>query len=234
MMRKVRNEDRQEKKAAMREAAGRRKRRNFLLRGGVIALLVVGAAALIYRYYTQSQWLNAVKTATYPAGLHAVGQIAYAENPPIGGTHNAVWQNCGIYATPIHNEHAVHSMEHGAVWITYRPDLPADQVERLRAVADDDFMLLSPYPGLPANIVLSSWNRQLTLAEAADPRLPWFISQFKNNPGTTPEFGAPCAGGTSLTAATALSSMLNGVAPQTLARSLSGMDGTAGSNPELR
>ena len=67
-------------------------------------------------------------------------------------------------------------MEHGAVWITYRPDLAADQVETLRAAADDDFMLLSPYPGLPGNIVLSSWNRQLALTDAADPRLPWFTS----------------------------------------------------------
>jgi hypothetical protein len=234
-MRKVRNEDRQDKKAALREAAERRKRRNSLLRGGVIALVAVGAAALIYRYYSQSQWLNDVKTATYTAGLHATGQIAYAENPPIGGTHNAVWQNCGVYTSPVHNEHAVHSMEHGAVWITYRPDLAADQVQLLRAAADDDFMLLSPYPGLPASIVLSSWNRQLTLSDAADPRLPWFISQFKNNPRTTPEFGAPCAGGTSNTAAMELVSMLGGMTQQAArVTSLSGLDGGRGDGQELR
>jgi hypothetical protein len=107
-----------------------------------------------------------------------------------------VWQTCGIYDNPIHNEHAVHSLEHGAVWITYRPGLPADQIQRLKTLASDDFMLLSPYPGLPAPIVATAWNNQLQLERADDPRLPRFISRFKNNPSTTPEFGAACFGGT--------------------------------------
>jgi hypothetical protein len=122
------------------------------------------------------------------------GKIQYTENPPVGGAHNVAWQNCGIYNAPIHSEHAVHSLEHGAVWITYRPDLPADQVEMLRRVASDDLMLLSPYPGLPAPVVASSWNHQITLEGASDPKLAAFIAKFKNNPETTPEFGASCFG----------------------------------------
>jgi hypothetical protein len=196
-MRKVRNEDRQERKAAQREAAERRRRRNSLLWRAAGVLLVLGAAAMSYRFYTQRQVLAAVTTASYSAGMHAAGRINYKESPPIGGPHNVVWQNCGIYDVPVHNEHAVHSMEHGAVWITYRPDLPPDQVERLKAVASDDFVLLSPYPGLAGPVVASSWNHQITLDDAANPGLQSFIEEYKNNPVTTPEFGAPCAGGTS-------------------------------------
>jgi hypothetical protein len=199
-MRKVRNEDRQERKAAQREEAERRKRRNALLWRGALVLLVLGVAAMSYRSYTRSQLLKTVTTASYPAGLHLAGPIGYKENPPVGGAHNVVWQNCGIYDVPIHNEHAVHSLEHGAIWITYRPDLPADQLQSLKAAAADDFMLLSPYLGLPGPVVASSWNHQIVLARASDPRLPVFIQRYKNNPDTTPEFGAPCAGGTSATA----------------------------------
>jgi hypothetical protein len=199
MMRKDRNE-RQERAAAQRVAFERRRRRNALLSRGALVLAVLGAAAFAYRLYTQSHLLDAVTTATYRAGLHMAGPIAYTESPPVGGAHNVVWQNCGIYAAPIHKEHAVHSLEHGAVWITYRPDLPPDQVQMLRSAASDDFILLSPYPGLASPVVASVWNHQIRLDGAADVRLQPFIDRYKNNPDTTPEFGAPCAGGTSATA----------------------------------
>ena len=198
-MKKDRNDlrERQERQAAQREAFERRKRRNALFLRGAIVVAVLGAAAGAYRLYLQSHLLDAVTMASYRAGLHVAGPIEYKESPPVGGTHNVVWQNCGIYDTPIHNEHAVHSLEHGAVWITYRPDLPADQVQMLRSAASDDFMLLSPYPGLASPVVASAWNHQIGLDGAADPKLPAFIARYKNNPDTTPEFGASCLGGTS-------------------------------------
>jgi hypothetical protein len=197
---KDRNE-RQERKAAQREAAERRRRRNALFLRGALVVAVLGAAAYAYRLYTQRHLLDAVTTASYPAGLHVAGPIDYKESPPVGGQHNVVWQNCGIYDVPIHNEHAVHSMEHGAVWITYRPDLPPDQVQILKSTASDDFMLLSPYPGLASPVVASAWNHQIRLDGANDSRLRPFIDRYKSNPATTPEFGASCAGGTSATAA---------------------------------
>lgn len=201
-MAKVQYEERQRKKAAQRAAAEQRARRTSLISRGVVIVLVVAVAAVAYSTYSKRQLLQAVKTASYPAGQHVAGSILYAENPPIGGQHNVVWQNCGIYDAPIHNEHAVHSLEHGAIWITYRPDLAADQVQKLRALAADDYLLLSPYPGLPYPIVASAWNHQLTFERADDPGLPAFIARYKNNPETTPEFGAPCAGGTRALATT--------------------------------
>ena len=185
---------RQERKAAEREAAERARRRNANLLRGALIVIVVGVAAFSYRFYTQRQLLEAVTTTNYPAGQHISGQIDYKESPPMGGAHNVAWQNCSIYRVPIHNEHAVHSLEHGAIWITYRPDLPSDQVKALESVAADDYMLLSPYPGLSAPVIASAWNHQIKLDGAADPRLSAFIKEFKNSPQTTPELGAPCVG----------------------------------------
>ena len=212
-MAKARNEDKQQKRAAQRAAFERTKRRGSLMRrgAGIVVLLIV--AALLYDNYAKRQLLQNVKTANYSAGIHDAGPLSYSESPPMGGAHNVVWQNCGIYEAPIHNEHAVHSMEHGAVWITYRPGLPPDQVERLRALASDDFLLLSPYPGLAQPVVASAWNRQLGFERADDPGLPAFIGRFKNNPETTPEFGALCAGGTSALATT--DSLTTGSGPMT-------------------
>ena len=62
---------------------------------------------------------------------HVAGPVTYAVTPPIGGPHNAIWMNAGVYTAPVPTERAVHNLEHGAVWITYRPDLPAAQVAQL-------------------------------------------------------------------------------------------------------
>jgi hypothetical protein len=193
-------QERQERKTAQREAVEQRKRRNARLWRGVLVIVILVGAVLAYRYYARRRLLDAVKTTNYAAGMHVAGRIDYKETPPMGGPHNVVWQNCGVYGAPIHNEHAVHSLEHGAVWITYRGDLPADQLQVLKDVAADDFMLLSPYPGLSAPVVASAWNHQIALDGAADPRLRAFIDEYKNNPRSTPEFGAPCAGGVGATA----------------------------------
>ena len=90
----------------------------------------------------------------------------------------------------------MHSLEHGAVWITYQPDLPADQVAKLTAAASGQpYVLVSPYPGLPAPVVASAWGVQVQLPNASDPRLEKFIRTFEQGP-QTPEPGAACVGGT--------------------------------------
>ena len=200
-MAKERIKARNEQRAAERAEAQRRKRRNKMMWRVVGGLIAVSAAVSVgYCVVNDRQLSGAVTTATYPHGMHRGGQITYKESPPLGGAHNVVWQNCGIYDVPIHDEHAVHSLEHGAVWITYRPGLPADAVQRLKVLAAADFMLLSPYPGLRAPVVASAWNNQIALDQADERQLARFISKYKNNPATTPEFGAPCSGGTSASA----------------------------------
>jgi hypothetical protein len=105
-----------------------------------------------------------------------------------------VWQNCGFYAHAIRNENGVHSLEHGAVWITYRPQLPRAQQERLRELARETYVLVSPYPGLAHPLVASSWGRQLRLDSTSDARLSRFIRAFRLSP-EAPESGGPCTGG---------------------------------------
>jgi len=69
------------------------------------------------------------------------GQVTYSVTPPVGGTHNATWMNCGIYDKPVANERAVHNLEHGAVWITYQPSLPPSEVSLSTAFAAKQTMI---------------------------------------------------------------------------------------------
>ncbi len=130
-----------------------------------------------------------------PGGMHTEGEVDYAQSPPVGGEHNPIWQNCGFYDEPVGNEYAVHSLEHGAVWITYGPDLPQGEVERLRDLAQsEDYVLVSLYPDLDSPVVASAWGKQLSLKSAEDPDLERFIRAYVQG-SQTPERGAPCSGG---------------------------------------
>jgi hypothetical protein len=125
---------------------------------------------------------------------HVKGPVNYPQVPPVGGPHSAVWQNCGIYPTPVGNEHAVHSLEHGAMWITYQPSLRADEVAAIRsAVAGQKYALVSPYPGLPSPVVATVWGKQVRLDSASDPRLKNFITLYASG-AQAPEPGESCSG----------------------------------------
>src|SRR5690606_12091073 len=100
--------------------------------------------------------ISGIETFTNTAN-HVEGEVDYPQSPPAGGDHNAVWLNCGVYSQPVPNVNAVHSLEHGAVWITYDPaEVDADGVQALRAQLPSSYVILSPYEGLPSPIVLSA------------------------------------------------------------------------------
>lgn len=167
--------------------------------GGIVVALIGAFLALIVVDSSQkaaSTPPEGVESFDITSREHVQGAVSYEQSVPVGGAHNPVWQNCGFYSSPVHNENAVHSMEHGAVWITYQPDLPSDQVEVLRNLAhDNSYVLVSPFPDSPAPVVASAWGKQLQLDSATDPRLEQFVSAFREGP-QTPEPGAPCTNGT--------------------------------------
>jgi hypothetical protein len=117
----------------------------------------------------------------YPATTnHTVeGPIDYERHPPTNGDHDPLWQNCGFYEEPIEDRHAVHSMDHGVVWITYRPDLPERQIKSLRPYGQENYVIVSPYPGQDVPVTATSWRVQLELEGADDPRLRSFVNQFR-------------------------------------------------------
>jgi hypothetical protein len=126
---------------------------------------------------------------------HVETDVDYPESPPVGGDHNPTWLNCGVYTDPVPEVNVVHSLEHGAVWLTYQPDLDEDQVSTLEDFAsDNDFTVVSPYEEQESPVVATAWGLQLELDSADDPRLPVFVEKYVQGP-QTPEPGATCFGG---------------------------------------
>ena len=165
------------------------------------ALIAVTAVALVgYNWMPSFQrFFNTapdnIQTFQVISREHVDQPVTYDPLPPVGGDHAPIWQNCGFYDAPVPSENAVHSMEHGAVWITYSPDLPANQVSTLRRLAyRQPYVLVSPHPDLPAPVVASAWGTQLYLESAQDPDLEAFIRAYRLGE-QAPEPGEPCIDG---------------------------------------
>jgi len=192
---------RQDERRREAERLARQRRRTRLIWWGVGVAALVLVVALIARAVISARnappdHIAGVVSYSNLARTHVPGAVKYPQTPPVGGPHSGVWLNCGIYSAPVANENGVHSLEHGAVWLTYQPNLPASQISQLRSlVSGHAYTILSPYPGLPTPVVISGWGLQLRVQSASDPRLAQFIAKYEQGP-QTPELGAACTGGT--------------------------------------
>jgi hypothetical protein len=168
----------------------------------VVATLVgVGVIALGILLFLSLRGPSAIEGLERVVGLSRGhdAEVVY-ENadqlPPIGGVHDPTWQNCGIYDTVLETKHVIHSLEHGAVWVTYNPEMPPEDVTALQELVEgEDFVLLSPYPRLQSPVVLTAWGIQLELDSVNDSRIATFIERYQQGP-QTPELGATCQNGT--------------------------------------
>jgi hypothetical protein len=174
---------------------------------GITAAIVAGVA--IVALLVTSLILTMPKNASYTAGgsgaeiegvetfenanTHVETPVTYPQTPPAGGDHHPAWLNCGVYTEPQPNENAVHSLEHGAIWVTYDPSLPAEELDLLKTKLPSTFVILSPFEGLPSPIVLSGWNTQLQVDEASDERIAEYFEEFWRS-RDVPEPNAPCTG----------------------------------------
>lgn len=189
-------------KSAELLAQERRKERNrnLLIVGGagaVAVALIAGAVFSVQRERSLSDptKIEGLVTTKVEAGDHREGSIDYSSLPPAGGPHNAQWLNCGVYTEPQKPELAVHSLEHGAVWISYKPSLSEADVAKLtKFSAGDPYILVTPLAEQKSNIVLTAWGLQLNVDSASDERIERFVRSFSNGP-QTPEPGAVCFGG---------------------------------------
>ncbi|MFB7085913.1 DUF3105 domain-containing protein [Streptomyces sp. NPDC056296] len=213
------NTARQTRIAEMRRAEEARDRRNRILTiavsAVVVAGLVVGGVVLVRSQSGDSDDATASDGKTsgkFVAGAdgvrtwkgdlsrnHVTKKVSYPAEPPVGGDHNQVWMNCNgdVYTKPLENENAVHSLEHGAVWVTYTDKAPKADVEKLAAkVKRTPYSLMSPDDEQKDPIMLTAWGHQRTVTGADDPNVDKFFEKFVQGE-QTPEPGAACTNGLS-------------------------------------
>lgn len=190
---------------SMQKQQARQGRRGSVIAGivAVVLLLGIGGGAV-------ALWRSQQPDTTAGSGSAKIGQVQtysnlgrnhiqsgykWGQEPPAGGDHNPAWANCGIYDKEIPNQYAVHSLEHGTVWITYKSNLPRAQVNTLKAKANkqQDYMLMSIDNKQSSPIVLTAWGKQVHVNSPNDPAVDKFIKAYWKGP-QTPEPGASCSG----------------------------------------
>jgi hypothetical protein len=215
---KTENASRKARIEEMRRAEQARERRNRVLTITasviVVAGLVAGGAFLISsqsdddsaasnskaasgKFVTDKDGVK--KWSTKLTQNHVSKSVKYPMEPPVGGDHNQVWMNCNgdVYDKAIKNENAVHSLEHGAVWVTYNSKASDADVKALAAkVKKTPYSLMSPVEDQKDPVMLSAWGHQRTVTGASDPDVATFFETYVQGK-QTPEPGAACTNGLS-------------------------------------
>jgi hypothetical protein len=117
------------------------------------------------------------------------------EEPPTSGDHAEplAWQ---VYKQVVPDVNVIHNMEHGGVYISYRPDLPKEDITKIEALFSRPFSnasftpskaIIAPRNDNKAPIVMSSWKRSQTF-EVYDEQA--MIDYYLKNIGKSPEPGA--------------------------------------------
>ncbi|MEU7420712.1 DUF3105 domain-containing protein [Streptomyces antibioticus] len=195
------------------EKARERRNRILVITGSVVAVaaLVAGGVFVVKSQSDDKSTAADGKTAgkfvtgadgvkTWKGTLgrtHVTKTVDYPVEPPVGGDHDRAWMNCDgdVYTEPLNNMNAVHSLEHGAVWVTYTDKAPKADVEALAAkVKKTPYTLMSPDDGQADPIMLTAWGHQRTVTGADDPAVDAFFEKFVQGE-QTPEMGATCTGG---------------------------------------
>ena len=115
----------------------------------------------------------------------------YSSNPPTSGSHWPQPAKCQIYIDEIADEAAIHSLEHGAVWVSYKNKNDKNIVAKLADLVkgNSNKVLLSPRSKNDSAIAVVSWNRLLKLDDFDSRKITDLINNYKNN---SPEPFASC------------------------------------------
>ena len=150
-------------------------------------------------------------TLAEPKHVENCRPIEYGSNPPSSGTHYGTWAAFRNYDTPIERGFAVHSMEHGAVVLSYHCDDCDEEVAAVRALIEElgpdplccsgtscanpvSRLILMPDPELDTRFAAASWGFTLR-AGCFEPEV--FRAFVNAHRGRGPE--AVCADGVDVT-----------------------------------
>ena len=155
---------------------------------------VVLAGLFVWWIYGYSQDAAVKKSATVGEYFQAQSRDhiqsgaehpAYNSNPPTGGWHYDQPAQSGIYDVEFKDEQLVHNLEHSHVWIAFKPDLPAEQIELLAEIAKDygSKIIMAPRQSNDSSVALVAWEHLLKMETVDEAMVREFIEAYRGTAG---------------------------------------------------
>jgi uncharacterized protein DUF3105 len=183
--RQQRLEQRRAARAAAIAAAERARRRRALIRR-VLFLVLVLSPILLFVFFrptapTQIEGHDIETFSMSGENQHQQGDLDYPTDPPVSGVHAPVPAGCGTYAQPVPDESQVHTLEHGAVGIQYRPELDRRSIATIEDIVRNygSHVFSAPRPGMGDPIVVTSWGRMMRLEALDASAIRSYIDEFR-------------------------------------------------------
>jgi hypothetical protein len=176
-------ERRQARERELARQARARRQRDFLRR--TVLALILGALTWLLFFRNQApteiRGVEVMSFSSSGVNVHRTGTLDYATTPPVSGPHAPQPAACGTHAGPIPDEQLVHTLEHGAVGILYRPDLDPQQITEVEALVAryDSHVFSAPYPGMQPSLVVASWAKKMELDSASLGTIRDYIEAFR-------------------------------------------------------
>ena len=120
------------------------------------------------------------KVNRYPdyGSSHTGEAVKYKTNPPTSGDHDPTAAPRGEYeaGNPPDVEQSVHALEHGRINVQYKPGTPANRIEQLRGLVEEEVkgssgyktLLFQNQTGMTAAVAATAWRNSLTCPQWND------------------------------------------------------------------
>src|SRR3989344_2466017 len=188
---------RQERQQVVQSETRKKKFRIWIIWGAVI-LVIAAVGYFAYKYVSKVSNIPDIGEVFPIEGSNHIAEgtkVNYKTNPPSSGDHYGTPANWGIYDHEIPDEAVVHNLEHGGIWISYRPDVPEATKEKLRSLAGEysGKIILTPRAANDSPIAIVSWGRIHKMGIGPDgsfnaDTIYNFISKYRNRgPENVPE-----------------------------------------------
>ncbi len=178
------------KKSRAEEAIKRKKNKKVL--GALGVFVCLGALIFGGIWYSQRRARNLPGEFIADQGrehITTTNHPVYNSNPPTSGPHFPQPAEWGSYKEELADENLIHSLEHGGVWISYKPGIPEEISKKLEGFYKKwgRKVIVAPRSKNDSDIALAAWNRldKFNVSEYSDERVENFIKAFRNK---GPEF----------------------------------------------